>query len=773
LAETTFYLYPASNDGPYTNCSPSTYLDIDDPYDSVTIGLGGTPTQCANFNAANDGASYRNAKGSWGLTSPTSGVSINWIRLHVHKIVKVRQGGSWVAEPKFVALVRPGGSSTYYASSSRTIVNTGGNLTTSGSYQITDLPSYNANTSTWGSGDNENGHVYWQWSTNPVTALAWTVSDLQNLLVAVACDTGITTSPASIGMAQLPPGSTGSNFDVRYGAIYVEVNANTAAASIEEKRSQGSAYLRVQRDPTAVFDMQVPLGAGRVGVGDVVPVTHRLGPTEDGGGWGRKQWERSYGIVLDKQLDPTGRSWRIRTLDMRQIHTRLWFPAITDLAYTEEGQGIPYLDQGSGRTFDRKNGTPASTYGYVLKQEDDTLYAEVPHDKEKWTPEGLAIFRQSYAVLKNNSFSQGSGSSFTDWTQGSAGGGGTFAESTTDYIFDATGLRRAAKLTTDAASGSELTLSQGVGLGADGSIRVHVIHKKVSGTTTTYFVWRLQRSSDSYYWNESSGAWQSGAANNALNVSGTDDVIEETHSGVIPCDTSAATYTLTVYALHTASDEHSIIYYYANIWQDSAADSVAAQRPPFVTTTAYVFEGDDLLYFDNPPSGRCYDPEKGSVTLTLKAGFDHEDLTATTPRYLLTNYVDASNYDALYFEKVDASSCRVVFDRVVSGSSVGTAAATLTGDDRPSPDSIMKIGARWQATDGELDGSDYDAKVFVSTDGRTPVTGTGTLAAGATGTANLYFGATAGGSQIDGYLRDLDISPYVLTDNEIYARLGV
>ena len=755
MAETTFYLYPASNDGDFNFMNPSLYSGIDDPHDAVT------PSDYCALGAHSDGSTSRNCRGSWGLTAPPTGVTtINWIRLHLAGGWKTSSGGSWTSEPICIALLRPGGSSTYYASSTRTIV---AGYSTSGSYQVTDVPA-----------SSPYGHAYWHFATNPATASAWTVADLQALLVSYVADTSITTSPASIGMAQCPPGELGSNFLVRAGGIYVEVNAVAADESIEGRRSMGSAYLRFLRNPAAIFDMKVPLLAGAADVGDVVPVTHELGPTEDGTGWGREQWSRRYAQILDKQLDPTGRTWLIRAMDLRAVHTRLWFPGITDLAFTDEGQGIPYLDSGGGRTMGRINAAVESTYGYTPVQAEGTLYTQVAQGTERWSPDGVAIFRALDAEVKNNSFSQGSGATFTDWTPVTVGSG-TVGEGTAIYLFDVSGYRRYAVLNSSVTAESAARLRAVTGSLAAGYLRLHVKLMAMYLGSGDGLVYRLQRNSDNYYWTESSDTWGSAAVYNPLTV--TADTV--TDHQAIATTTGTTTYNLDILADNRstttgATGRFQARFYYANLWHSTAADDLAAKRPPFITTSAAQEEGGDLLYFENPASARCWDVTRGSAKLSVKAAFAHGDLTATTPRYLLTNYVDSSNYERLYFEKVDASTCRVRFERVTGSTSRGTVTATLTGDDRPSVDSVMKVGLRWQATDGELGESDYAVKLYVSTDGRTPITGTGTMsAAGDASVAKLYFGATAAGSQIDGYLRDLDVSPYVLTDAEVYRRLGV
>jgi hypothetical protein len=140
-------------------------------------------------------------------------------------------------------------------------------------------------------------------------------------------------------------------------------------------------------------------------------------------------------------------------------------------------------------------------------------------------------------------------------------------------------------------------------------------------------------------------------------------------------------------------------------------------------------------------------------------------------RVLAASWVDASNSDVVLYYKADAAMSYLVLKRRLGGADYVVSVA-LTGADRPSIGSVMKIAWRWQAREGELGFGDFAAAVFCSTDGRAPLKGTGTIAEWNPGPTTINLGS-GWSSQLDGWIRDVEIVPFVLPDDEIYRRLGI
>ena len=768
-ATTTYYLYPASN-GTATSASGS-YTDIDDAWNAPDEW-----TTTARLDAANDGATSHNAFACFGLTAPPTGLTINWIRVHIRLANAVYGAADPVTEPVINVGVRLAGGAIYYNSSSRTIVDAGGVATASGTYAITTLPHNNRNIGGWRRGTGW-AQAYWQFTSKPDGTGVWTASDLQTLLLAVWADSG-KGSPGTGTI--LPPFSGYTQPGTYFTSLYVEVNATLASVDIEEKRLMQSALLKLVRSGTETLQIGLPPAAADVDLGGLVAVSHATAPDASGAGWGRRVGDSHVGILLGKTIDLGAKRIIVDLLDGFRFHCGLWFPAITDLPYTEEGQGIPYLDAGGGRTFTRYSvnagGAAFTTKGYVRRQTADTLYAEVPLSKEKWSPDGLAIFRESYAALPNNSFSQGAGTAFTGWTN--VVSGGSIAESTSKYLFDVAGLRRSALLTSAAGGWAGFTHAT-ASLGATGFLRVHIIAERFAGNTDVNLHYRLL-ASDNWYWNDAGNTWQVGYVGNTL-TSMAVGAIGDTHSKVIPSH-GTGTYTLHVYAL-TGTD--AMYLYYANVWWGATATGGNAssgadmRRPPFVTTAAAAYEGQDILTIANPATARSWDPTQGTGFMRLKTAWAHADMEAggytgnppTKPRMIAMNLLDGNNRDAVFYYKGDANTGYFAFRRRVASADYAALVA-VTGADRPSVGSVVRVAWRWQATGGELGLADYTLKLFVSVDGRTPLTATQTAVAWAPAstTINLCGGFSG---EWDGWIRGLEIVPYVLPDNEIYRRMGL
>ncbi len=192
----TFYQYPASLGTNLWSWSyTGTYTDVDELYNAAEdcqLQAGGGGAGCVHYN----GQPGANASGGvyWNLTAPDSGIVINYIKVHIRGIL---EGGGGCA----VVL-----TGTQYHSPS---IRVGGTTYTAPSNAVADYWNYNA-LDCGCTGACPFNTMSYQWTNNPATGLAWTVSDLQNLQVGAY---------ASINVAG---GKVG---DYSHGSVYVEVNA--------------------------------------------------------------------------------------------------------------------------------------------------------------------------------------------------------------------------------------------------------------------------------------------------------------------------------------------------------------------------------------------------------------------------------------------------------------------------------------------------------------------------------------------------------------------
>ena len=224
MSAVTFWMYPASlYDAGGTKPRIGTYSDIDDPWDAPDGIATKVKQRCDSAVGTYTGYS------SYGLTAPTSGVTINWIRVHYH-IWRECSGGvaNWNGDQEFAGSIRPAAGTTYYTSTSRTIVFNGGAaspLVTSGVHAVKTLPHYNTSGGSWSDGASGPAHVYWEWASDP-SGGSWDVTKLQALLVSFAFD-------AAKGSPNALFSLTAYNAGVEPGVcvtlIGVEVNANSPA----------------------------------------------------------------------------------------------------------------------------------------------------------------------------------------------------------------------------------------------------------------------------------------------------------------------------------------------------------------------------------------------------------------------------------------------------------------------------------------------------------------------------------------------------------------
>ncbi len=746
--------------------------DIDDPYDAPDFRVTYLKQTVPSVAGETGWARFT-------LTAPRPGVTINWIRAHYILWTESASGGP-DAEQVFAGAISPNLSANHYTSTSRTIVDAGGRLIASGAHAVTNFPHYNINTGGWNYGAGGGpAHAYWQYDVDPSDGLPWTVAKLQNLLANFTFDA---TKGTPNALFNLTYQTVGSNPRIGLTSLYVEVNENVATASIEEKRLLISAHLRLFREALDIVTWKLPPAAADNDIGDIVALSHGLGPSADGLGWGPRPWERRYGYVLEKDVAATGdKTVLLTVLDVTRFVCGLWFPAISDLPYTEEGQGVPYLDAGGGRTVTR------STVAYVKCQAADSLYVQVAANKEKWTPLGLAAEDPYLSGLLNDSFSV-AGAPHASWTNSTSGGGAVGA-TTSDFLFDISGLRRACTLSSSAGASNFAGVYQAFTPAGSAYMRAHIFSKSTAVPYPANHLYRVQRGSDGWYWNDAAGAFENGVRSNPLNTSSTTAPCE-TYSKPFPCVAGVA-YTLYVYVIEGSGSGYpgnqAVTVYYAALYFN-AVNGCDFVPTPIVTTNATVASASDRIVVANPPSAISLDIVRGTGLLKARIAWDHAWMPDSYGHTFIYGGADAeepSFLEGVYYRRISATEGRFEFFRYWLGVSLG-AAITVTNVSGPGGTSelpqcgdLLKIGWRWQRTDGELGLPDNAAGILVSglRGGTTVKTAIGTVPLALLPSVPIILGAPALAIEpswrLCGTLRDVEVVPYVLSFDEICRRLGI
>ncbi len=588
----------------------------------------------------------------WGMTPPAAAVVITGLRLYV-RIWAVSQNSTPHDLTDVKGCTSVGG--TLYYTAGQTVNGTTG-------FQ----------------GPNPQTYLLGSFTVNPGTGLAWTIPELQAGLFGVEYtdqDFGSNTPQTLISQ------------------FYVEVDAETIAQSIAARRAEGSHYLLTLGRLNGVFEVMTTPGFVDLEPGTVVSVIDKLGPTAAGTGWGRKSWQRREALVLENEWSPLARKCRLVLFDLRFFRTSLWWQPKVDLPYTEEGQGIPYLDSGGGWTITR------ASVAYVHKQVADALYAQVPVGFAKWTADGLQVDGGGdVTVSLNNSFSQGAGDAFTAWTAGTSGTG-SITQDTADYVFDAPGLRRSAIAATGATVGSLAYLEQAHAVTGPAWGRVAILFRHQGGGQVPH--WQLQRAADAYYWDDDGLAWTATPTDNAVSLAKSGRLDGE-YSHLIAFAAGADTYTLRVgYVSAGAVGPNQTHLYFAAIIQGTQAQ-VDGLRSLEVTTTAAVTRTRDDLQIANAAPVRWWDPTRGGqIELRILALFEHAAMgDGETKPLLFCPGNNPDDFDYVSYVRVSASEGRWRYQRQVGGADYF--ADVVLSSSMPSLFQEWKLAARWTGPDEEL-----------------------------------------------------------------------
>lgn len=725
MALTVFFMYPnedgaAAGTGGW-NTHP-TWSYVDDPNEAPDD---------ADAGESQPVSSLLQWRASWGMTPPAAGVVITKVELYA-RIWAVSQNSTSHDLTNLKGFVDIDG--TEYLTAGQTVTGTTG-----------------------AQGPNPQTYLLGDFTTNPDTSTAWTIPELQALVAGV----------------EFEDQDFGSNTPRTYlSQFYARVEATTIAQSIEGRRAEGTHYLLTLGRMHGVMEVQAPPVFVDVEPGTVIAVTDRLGPTPDGTGWGKRSWERRECLVLENEWVPGARRCRLVLFDLRFFKTSLWWQPLTDLAYTEEGQGIPYLDSGGGWTLVRNQ------KAYVRKQTADQLYAEVPLDFPKYTADGLQVGGGGDVTeTLNNAFTSTSpGPVFANWTEVDTGTG-DIVDDTADYVFDAAGLRRSARVTTGASAGSSAYLEQAHSITGPTYARVAILFKHDIGTAPPQ--WQLQRASDSFYWNDTAETWQASGVNNDMSLTSSGH-LDGDYSRIIPLAAGADTYTLRVGYAAAAGASNQFHLYFAALVRGARAD-VDGFRTLAVTTTTAVTRIRDDVQLANAAPVRWWDPTRGGqIELRILTLFEHAAMADATYKvflFLVTGV--ASNYwDALVYLRVSSTSGLFRYIRNVGGTQYATDVA-VAGAALPILFREYKLAVRWTGPEEELDLAAYSVSVFVGPDYTTDPPGEGTWSTAqaaaqsmaAASYVHLGYEPTAGATG-DFVLRRIRARMLCLTDEETQRELG-
>lgn len=771
MAAIVFYMYPdafVSTTHPETGATQAD--TVDDPQGSHDGWTG-----AARFYAHS--TQVRNGDVFWSLTAPTAGLAtVDSVKVHIIDAIGTAGPDQWTSHPAVSIAIKPT-TVKRLSAATHTVSN-----------------HFNDNTDSW-TNDLGTGldwiETTYTWTTNPDTAGAWAVADLTNLQV------GADWTGAHLDTA----GGASPNYAIT--SIYVEVSATTSAPSLEVERVKGSTFLRLFRRPLKSVSMDLPPHFADVDLLDNMALSHYAAPAPGGQGVGTEAWKRRDLIVMEQGISPDTGRVRIRGIDAREYRCGLWSPLYNTLTASEIGDGVALLDAGGGRTTTRNVIRYAERPHPVALGETVRTYAPafpgikyaVGVNKEAWDRRGLHVEGGAEINLHlYNTFASGYSPTWSLYNPAPATGTwSSGADPTDDFEFDVGGYRQCVKLTQGAGPAQKVGVYQAQTLNgstypwAQVTIRVHILTAATSGNGTVW--WRLWNATDTTYWDDSLLAWRAGVrmsgmmpgceglgSTQALKDLGRAGYRGQTTSRPIPLVAGAKSYQLFV-AMGGGGDTADpggaggvFNTQLANMSYSATRTDLVAAKGVFPITTAPVTQVADVISFSNAESVRFYDASQGTFLVRVMPEFNHADMADGDSRYIaeIVHDLTPSYRDVFYYSRTDAGSGYFAFLRNI----LGVFYTALSGNVRVVRGGLYHYAARWSSALGEVNGSPWATQCSVDGVSGPAAVGTGPVAYGGDATDNiLYLGHSAAGTvHFDGYLTDLEILPFVLTDEEVARR---
>jgi hypothetical protein len=491
------------------------------------------------------------------------------------------------------------------------------------------------------------------WASNPAGG-AWA----RAALLAGAFKVGLASDGAGHGTGvDATTGSRQASLDV--ASVYAELDTTPTGLYVETPRTVLSHNLRLLREPVRMVEITVGPEFGDVQPGQTIWATHALLP----GSPGTDAWRQVPLFVTSVKYGLAKPDVTIKALDLRRHYAAFWSP-FSVVGVDPQYSGLALLDRGGGWSTSRAQVAYAQRPG-------DGLYCEVAADKPLLTSSGLLIQGGGdEAAILNNSFSQGAGNVFTNWTVDA--GGGSSSATTSDYLFDVGGFRRAAVLA--GVAGNPVGLVQTTAAITASYGLVHLVARRTGGSGAAT-LWVLRRSSDNWYWSDAAGAWAAAVQTNYI-VPGT----TPTHFWSKTITLGAPqTYTLTI----ITGGADTTVWYYANLYAGTAV-----RRSPLVTTNATLTRVADVTTITNDLSHRVWDISRGHFRVNLRPNWSHSDLADGEEKGVLYAGWFGPYVGGPFLMYHRTSAAAGYWDLV--GAQVATAGATL-----PSRGTVYALAGRW------------------------------------------------------------------------------
>ncbi len=554
----------------------------------------------------------------------------------------------------------------------------------------------------------------------------WTVSDISNPDLQMVVE--ISTEPLIIGV------------DVT--SMWLEIEGSTSPIQVENPRSVGSMMLRDGRERKR---LTLPVSMEFIGqeLVDDFNVSHFVIPHASGPAERVKNWERHFMRLVSETFDPQN-MMLFHTYESKRRYLVLdWDIGLSTQSPTSTADGVARLSAG-GRTFVRASNAWIEVPG-AGQSEGAGQVVGVTIDQEKNSKNGLQIEASSINHLKDSAFAAGVSSEWT--TQGTGTNGSAVEDDTVSgLLFDTTVTAQSVKITGgNPLGGTHVGILQTTGtISANTVITVSYDHLDDSGAALSI---QLQRSVDSFWWNELARLWQSVEIRTLMPIRNA-----TTRDFLKAIDVGGTNTTVTVKI--TARNANGQV----NHVQCVQIEEKNYLTSRIVTNDATLTRSADLLTISNNSGARTWQATRGSWKTEFMPEWDSADLPTNAVMTFVYVKYDASNEDKVFYRQSDSM---LVFRRKLSGTNHDAILETTFTKGVP-----KKMGARWTSDQGEEDLANYTISVYA--DGSKGLDATPGGEPTAPASVDMIRGSEADDVNVcDGWLRFHEVTQQVLTDSEM------
>ena len=582
------------------------------------------------------------------------------------------------------------------------------------------------------------------WATNPATAAAWTVADLNALI-------------AGCGWS-----SRAGTKEYKTTAVYVRVTYAGAPALAPQARDIASRRVFDLGANKALVSLSIPLETGKlVDVMDDLPVVHWAGPHDSAAGWQQNHvWEARLTKVYGISIDPNDSSVSVQLRDRRPALCLMQDTAWSLKSSSAEALGIARIDKGCTRTHTRTGDAfvlaPGSlTITKVLENEE--MYGSVGQMHQRGAVNNEVI---------QSGFKNGAADTYTGWTKSVSG--------TNPFIIDydevapiwepiSTGVVRSVLISAGnplGAGPTQLASTATASMAANTKLRFSGWHYDF-GSNPAW--WNLTRNIDNLGWHDATSTWAT--AGGFWNVTPLSDLAwGRVISKEIDVGAGATTLTLKVgggtAAEGTVAGQQNL-WGHVQLERETVAPTTAGTwvGGEILTEAALVTRNASKLTISNNTAARCWNAAQGAFVCEVIPQWSTAELGNKNATIAWIDF-GASNWVWYGYDGVNDR----FFAEIRAGGTTYRAfkSTTLVAGQ------VYVFGARHTGSNGELDLTPFTLSVFIDT-----VKGTDVVMAAAvteTATSDLEIGSKAALEHFNGVVRLAHSYQWVPTDSEM-ARL--